>query len=511
MTYGDAVPGSSDTFGFPHFISGLTDSGNLAFTAATSSVTDGLFFAPAGGAIETLALDGGAAPGGGTFSLTQQQLVGVPAALPSVGNFAQMNGQSDIAFGSTLTGGSATSGFFRAIHNGSGVGALQAVAVQGQTAPGGGAFGTFPPYNSGGDFALGPDGSLAFVDLVTSGLSVKEGMFVARPDGTLVKVVTSGDFLPGGGVLGSVTFSPKLAAGDAGKFAFQASIEGGAASRGIFVTAIGPGTATATIALNALQSPVLAQQPVMLAATVTSTSQGTAAPTGTVTFFANGISLGAGTLSASGQTTVTTSALAAGPESIVAQYGGDSSYAPDDSAPMAIVAAGFAPAPSQLTVTAGQSLVIPLTAFAPAGSNLNFTLACSGLPANASCMFDTNPVAPAATGTVVKLTLTTMAGSKLPPPQPHNGAPALRNLELVTLLAAFAVLAAVARRHAPRLRIASCACLATFALAIALSGCGAITSSGPTSSGTPAGATSFTVTGTSGTTTISTVVKVTVQ
>src|SRR6202035_1021450 len=32
----DSVPGSSATFGFPHFIAGLADNGNLAFTAATS-------------------------------------------------------------------------------------------------------------------------------------------------------------------------------------------------------------------------------------------------------------------------------------------------------------------------------------------------------------------------------------------------------------------------------------------------------------------------------------------
>src|SRR5579864_6981376 len=68
---GDTIPGSSATFGSPHFISGLTDNGNLAFTASTSGAAAGPSPAPAGGAIQALPLDGGAAPvpTGGPFSL----------------------------------------------------------------------------------------------------------------------------------------------------------------------------------------------------------------------------------------------------------------------------------------------------------------------------------------------------------------------------------------------------------------------------------------------------------
>jgi hypothetical protein len=510
MTYGDPIPASSDTFGFPHFISGLTDSGNIAFSATTSSAIDGLFFAPAAGPIETVAVDGGPAPGGGTFSLSQQ-IATITSLPPTVGNLAAMNSESDIAFGATLTGGAANSGYFRAMHSGSGVGALQAVAVEGQTAPGWGTFSTIPiGYNSSADFALGPDGALAFANLVTSGSELKDGMFVARPDGTLLKVAESGDSLPGGGVASGILLSPKLAAGDAGKFAFLASIQGGSARRGIFVTAILAGTAATTAALSPLQNPAVAQQPVMLTATVTSTTPGS--PTGTVAFFANGISLGSAPLSGGGQATLTTSSLTAGSDSLVAQYDGDTKFASDDSAPMAIVAAGFAPATSQLAVKAGQSLVIPLTIFAPAGANMNFTVSCSGLPASSSCAFDMNPVAPAATGTAVKLTLSTMAGSRMPAPAPRNGFPELPGMGLAAALAAlFAIAAAVAPGRAARLRVASCSCLAMLALAVLLSGCGAITSSAPTIPGTPTGAASFIVTGTSGAITITTTVKVTVQ
>jgi hypothetical protein len=522
---GDPVPGTSDSFGFPHYIAGLTDSGNLAFTAATSAAADGLFLAPAGGAIQTLALDGGAAPGtsGGAFSLVQPPPVTPPGTF-TVGtnflkNFAAINGESDVAFGASITGGSADSGYFRVLQNGPNAGTLQPVVLQGQAAPGGGTFNTISSINTipvlsnrGANFALGPDGALAFVNPFTSASGfIEQGMFVARPDGSLLKVAAPGDFLPGGGVLAGLSMSPKLAAGDAGKFAFEAAIVGGTVRRAIFVTAIPPGTASTTTTLSPLQSPAVAQQQVTLTATVSSTTPGP--PTGTVNFFDNGISLGTKTLDPSGQATLTTSSLSAGQDSIVAQYDGDSNFAPGNSTPLAVVVAGFAPPPANLTVTPGQSLVIPLTVFAPAGSTMSFTLSCSGLPANTACMFDMNPVAPGPSGTTVHLTLSTKAGSELLPLKPRKGPPALGGFGLATLLAVLFVAAALVWRQAPRWRLVPGACLATFALALAIGGCGtsSYSSSAPVTPGTPAGATSFTVTGTSGAATISAVVNVTVK
>jgi hypothetical protein len=523
---GDSVPGSSDTFEFPHFIAGLTDSGNLAFTAATSGAADGLFFAPVGGAIQTLALDGGAAPvpGGGTFSLTPPAPVTPPGTF-TIGinflkNFAAINGQSDVAFGASITGGSADSGYFRVLQNGPAAGTLQPVVLQGQAAPGGGTFNTITVpsdilsvlSNLGPNFALGPDGTLAFLNAFTSVSGIRQGMFVARPDGTLLKVAATGDFLPlpGGGELAGLSMSPKLAVGDAGKFAFQAGIVGGNARRAVFVTAIPPGTASTTTTLSQPQSPAVAAQPVMLTATVTSTTPG--APTGTVTFFANGISLGAGTIKSS-EATLTTSTLAAGQDSIVAQYDGDTNFAPGNSTPLAVVVAGFAPTPAHLTVSPGQKLVIPLTLFAPASSTMSFALSCSGLPANTTCLFDMNPVTPSPSGTTVQLTLTTMAGSKLPHVQALKGPPALRGFGLATLLAALFAAATLLWRQTPRWRLVSSARLATFALALVIGGCGSssYSSNTPVTPGTPAGPAAFTVTGTSGATTISAVVNVTVQ
>jgi hypothetical protein len=144
---------------------------------------------------------------------------------------------------------------------------------------------------------------------------------------------------------------------------------------------------------------------------------------------------------------------------------------------------------------------------------MSFSLSCSGLPANTTCKFDKNPVVPAPTGTMVQLTFTTMAGAITPAAQPRRGAPALWNFGLATLIVMLFAGTILFWRQAPRLRLAFCACLGTLVLAIAIAGCG-VTSYSPTTpvtSGTPLGLTSFTVAGTSGTTTVSTVVNVIVQ
>lgn len=528
MSMGDPVPGSSDTFGFPHFIAGLSDSGSLAFTAATSAANDGLFLAPSGGGpIETLALDGGPAPiaGGGTFSLLPpilQPLTGSTGTgtvtNDNFQNFAAINGESDVAFGAGITGGSANSGYFRVLQGGPAAGSVRPLVLQGQSAPGGGTFDTIGVLGGfvstvGANFSLGPDGSLAFSNAFTDTSGhLRLGMFVARPDGTLLKVVATGDPLPGGGVLGGLSMAPKLAAGETGRFAFLAAIAGGSASRGVFVTAIPPGTSSTTTRLSQLQSPAVAQQPVTLTATVTAATSGT--PTGTVNFFGNGISLGTGTLDSGGQATLTISSLAAGQNTLVAQYDGDSNFAAGNSAPVSVVVAGFAPPPANLSVAPGKSLLIPLTLFAPAGSNMSFALSCSGLPVQASCTFSANPVTPGPNGTPVQLTLTTVAGSKLGPAQPRRGAPAFPGFGLAALLAAMLGAATLARR-VPRRSLVASACLTAFALALALGGCGSVggsgTSSAPPTQGTPPGPAAITVTGTSGATTISTVVNVTVQ
>jgi hypothetical protein len=505
---GDAVPGSSDTFGFPHFISGLTGQGDLAFTAATSTATDGIFLAPAGGGpIQTLALDGGPVPGsnGSTFSLG-----------PNITGFnifkntaAAINDESDVVFVATLKGTGANSGYFRAMHNVA-AGALQPVVLQGQPAPGGGVFTALPVRGFDiADFALGPDGTFAFVSVLTQTANKNLGLFVARPDGTLLKALATGDAVPGGGTLTWLAMR-RLAAGDAGEFAFVASIEGGSARRAIFVTAIPPGGVSTTATVT-LQGTALALRPTAFTATVSSLAGGP--PTGTVSFFDGGVRLGPQVLNA-GQATFTTSSLAAGPHSIVAQYGGDADFAPANSAALATIVTGFAPPPTGLTVKAGQTLAISLTLYGAAGSNSSFMLSCSGLPANSSCAFDQNSVTPASTGTPIKVTLSTTGRSSVVLDRPREGPSPLGPLGLFAMLSALLALGWFKSRPRPQRRLAFGACLAVLGLAAVMAGCGAAGSSSSTApgpSGTPAGPAAITVTATSGTTTVSTVMNVMVQ
>jgi hypothetical protein len=264
-------------------------------------------------------------------------------------------------------------------------------------------------------------------------------------------------------------------------------------------------------ALVSSPSSEVGGQSVTFTATVTSTAGGT--PTGTVTFFLNGTtSLGTGALNGSGVATLATTALAVGSPSITASYGGDANYAASTSAPLTenVILAGFAPISAPPPVTAGQNLVIPITVYAASGSGLTFTLSCVGLPAKASCLFGTNPVAPGPppNGTVVQLTFET-ASSELPM-RPTNRTPGPWWVpEISMLLAALFAAGMIRFRHAPPRRIAFGACLVVVALAIVLVGCA--NSSSPTYTGTPKGPVAFTVTGTSGATTISAPVSVTVQ
>ena len=366
---GDIVQGSASTIGDPHFISGLDDNGNLAFTAAFGTAADGVFFAPEGGNFQNVAFDGGAAPAGGTFSLsTSTTAASVTSNIFS--NIALMNNEADLAFRAGITGGTGNSGYFRLLNAASGTWSLQPVVVQGQTVPGGGTFNAFPvPDTQGSNFALGPDGKLAFVNSFTSGSTGKQGLFVARTDGTLLKVLATGDTVPGGGTLSALSMSQGLAAGDAGKFAFWAGIQGGAAQQAIYATALTAGTAGTTATLRSSQtSPVFGQQ-VTLSATVSSPSAG--APSGTFSFFDNGVPIGTGTVNASGLATMNISSLSVGAHPITAQYSGDANFAPTNSAALSetvgMRSTSTAVASSLSALIGGQAVMFTATVTTSAG------------------------------------------------------------------------------------------------------------------------------------------------
>ncbi|MFD0444211.1 Ig-like domain-containing protein [Streptomyces indonesiensis] len=96
--------------------------------------------------------------------------------------------------------------------------------------------------------------------------------------------------------------------------------------------------AASTTALTITPSTASCGQSVTLCAQVTTTPPGTCAPTGTVTFTIAGGPTLTGTLNASGQACVTTSAIPVGTHAVTATYGGSTG-----------VAARPAPGPSRST------------------------------------------------------------------------------------------------------------------------------------------------------------------
>ncbi|MEU0839317.1 Ig-like domain-containing protein [Streptomyces sp. NPDC005962] len=85
--------------------------------------------------------------------------------------------------------------------------------------------------------------------------------------------------------------------------------------------------ATSTTALTISPNPSVCGQPVTICAQVTTVAPGTCTPTGTVTFVISGGPTLTGTLNASGQACVTTSALGVGAHTVTATYGGSTGVA----------------------------------------------------------------------------------------------------------------------------------------------------------------------------------------
>ena len=88
------------------------------------------------------------------------------------------------------------------------------------------------------------------------------------------------------------------------------------------------------LTLSLTPSSASAGTSITLSATIT--TSGSAAPTGTVTFFANGTSIGSGSLNSSGIASFTTSTIASGSYSITASYAGDSNFAASSSTPVSL-------------------------------------------------------------------------------------------------------------------------------------------------------------------------------
>jgi hypothetical protein len=154
------------------------------------------------------------------------------------------------------------------------------------------------------------------------------------PTGTVNFVDTSTSTSLGSGTLdasGKATVSSSTLA--IGPHTIQATYVGDTnygGSSGTFTQTIS--TAGTTTAVTTSPTTSSFGEPVMLTAVVTPMTAGTGTPTGTVTFTdqATGAALGSGTLDATGTATASTTALPVGTDTIVAAYGGDTTFAPSN-------------------------------------------------------------------------------------------------------------------------------------------------------------------------------------
>jgi uncharacterized repeat protein (TIGR03803 family) len=149
--------------------------------------------------------------------------------------------------------------------------------------------------------------------------------------------------------------------------------------------------------------------------TATVTPAGPPAPTGTVGFASNGVAIAgcSPVLLSAGQAVCSTTALAAGPNSIVAVYSGDGTYSESAGAHPELVTQpqlGLTVDPLSVSVNAGESveesLNVTVVQEPPSGAT---TFACTGLPVGAACSFSPSQVTsfPAS----VMLTISTAASN----------------------------------------------------------------------------------------------------
>lgn len=143
-------------------------------------------------------------------------------------------------------------------------------------------------------------------------------------------------------------------------------------------------------------------------------ASGTAAPTGTITFTSNGTTLGTASLQAGSgnlpvsSATFTLSSLPAGTGSVVAAYGGDSTYQGSQSQALQ-VGGGFTLSanPTSATVTGGQSATFTITVTPQNGFTEGVNLSCAVVPVGDSCSFSPSLVATQRGAATSTLTIST--------------------------------------------------------------------------------------------------------
>lgn len=149
-------------------------------------------------------------------------------------------------------------------------------------------------------------------------------------------------------------------------------------------------------------------QPIVFTATVASGTTGT--PTGTVTFFADGITIGTTTLNSNSVATLSISTLMTGTHNIVAVYNGNANFLGSSSSTLSqVVSADFAIAnktpPQIIPPGASASFAIAITSVSTPFTSL-VTLTATNLPPGATYTYTPPTVTPGASGATSTFTVT---------------------------------------------------------------------------------------------------------
>jgi sugar lactone lactonase YvrE len=248
--------------------------------------------------------------------------------------------------------------------------------------------------------------------------------------------------LPGDNVV--VTFATAATqTSPAGNYAIGANVSG--TSAGNYIATIHPGTLAVTAAgtvttIATSGSPVTVGANVTFTATVTTV---TGVVSGNVNFSDGSTLLGTVTLNSSGVATFSTTTLSAGSHIIAAAFQTNANFTGSTAtltqvmtAPTGNFALTASP-PTQFIKGAGATVYqVTLASVGAFAGQIN--LACSGLPADATCSFASNPTLTAGgTATVAMTVNTTVADAGLRKPTSRNFGPA--DLAPITAAAVFPV------------------------------------------------------------------------
>jgi len=181
-------------------------------------------------------------------------------------------------------------------------------------------------------------------------------------------------------------------------------------SAAVAVTVAAPAKVATSTSLSASAMQLTSGQSVMFTAGV-APQTGSGTPTGSIAFLDGSSQIGMGTLSG-GSASFSSTSLSAGNHSISAAYSGDANYVASSSAAINVTVTVPAAADysltmsnSALTVAKGASGTLTITVSPKNGFKQAVGLACSGLPAGATCSFNPSSVNTAGGAAATTLTV----------------------------------------------------------------------------------------------------------